>query len=379
MFLVPAFALLFASLSSAATVGLTRNEKSNVTSFEAEMEYIFNKYGAISNLHHSRTGEHLNIVNMDYVKKQKRANGKTHLRPNKAWSGLIEVGFPPQHALVTFDTGSSDLVLDKSVYDPKKSLTSKNLHKEFDFSYDSLHVYGDIYTDKIAIGGIGGVKARDVPLGHGKEDFDGDETGGTFGLSFSTAENRGLDVKEEPFMWAAKKQHLIQSSTYQFTLRPSDKATLNIGKVDLFELGGLITWSDKNTDKTFWRIDAELNGNKIPSGILDTGSNVITGPNDEVKDLLDKLDGINVETTGDGAYRGTYDCKNPPKMHFKVAGQTFKFHEEAMKFGFEGDTCIFTVMGSPGMQGWILGSPFFEVASVILNFDVRRMGFAKYR
>lgn len=328
--------------------------------------------------HFNKTGEHSNVVNLDFMNKQKRSNGRIHIRPNKYYSGQIEVGFPPQKANVMFDTGSPDLVLDRNSYNPKKSLTSKNLHKKFDFSYDSLHVYGHIYTDKVGIGGITGVKAWDVPIGYGKKDFDGDETGGTFGLAFSTAETRGLDVKQEPFMWAAKKQHLIQSSTYQFTMRPGKKASLNVGKVDLFELGGLITWSDKNTDKTYWRATVELDGHKIENAILDTGTNLITGPNDKVKELLDKIDGIDIKQHDDGSYGATYDCKKPPSLNFKVFGQTFKFHEEAMKYGFVGDTCIFAIKGSPGMEDWLLGTPFFQIASVILNFDVRRMGFAKY-
>jgi len=180
-------------------------------------------------------------------------------------------------------------------------------------------------------------------------------------------------------MVIAKKQHLIQSSTYQFTLRPNGGATLNVGKVDLFELGGLITWTDKNTDKTFWRISVELNGNKIQNAIADTGTNVIAGPIEEVKALLDKLDGISVEKSDDGSYQGYYSCKNPPNLSFKVAGQTFKFPEAAMNFGRDGDKCILSIFGTPGMQEWILGSPFFQIASVILNYDVGRMGFAKYK
>merc|ERR1711976_415638 len=305
-----------------------------------------------------------------------RAHGKTHLRKAKAWSGHIEVGFPPQKTTAVFDTGSADLVFDKSDYNPKKSLTSKNLHKTFDFDYYDRHVEGDLYSDRVA---IGGVKAWNVAVGHGKDDYNKDVCGATFGLSFSTTTRSFFDVEQKPFIWAAKKQHLIQSSTYQFTLRPNGGASLNVGKVDLFELGGLITWTDKNTDKTFWRISVELNGNKIHNAIADTGTNVIAGPNEEVKELLDKLDGISVEQSDDGSYQGYYSCKNPPHLSFKVAGQTFKFPEAAMNFGRDDDKCLLSIHGTPGMQDWILGSPFFEIASVILNYDLGRMGFAEYK
>lgn len=51
----------------------------------------------------------------------------------------------------------------------------------------------------------------------------------------------------------------------------------------------------------------------------------------------------------------------------------------ALKVEDKGDKCRLAIFSTPGMQEWILGSPFFETASVILNYDVRRMGFAKYR
>ena len=373
LLLLPFFALFFASLSSAARIDLFRHQKSNSTDLKPGLLSLVNKYAAISRRHFNRTGEHLNIVNFDYLNLQKRANAHSNLHSDRSWSGQIEVGFPPQKTLTLFDTGSSDLVLDKAAYNPKWSLSSKNLHKQFDFSYGSQHVAGDLYTDKVA---IGGVKASNVPIGHGNGDFNSGN-GGTFGLSFSNSENSAFDVQQLPFTWAAKKQHLIQSSTYQFTLRPNGKATLNVGKIDLFELGGLITWSDKNTDKTFWRTTVEFNGHKMENALLDTGTNVITGPNDQIKDILDQIDGMDVQVLEDGSYQGTYDCRHPPNLEFKVLGQTFKLPEEALNFGYAGDKCFSSIIGSPGMNEWLLGSPFFQVGSIIFNFDVRRMGIAK--
>ena len=58
---------------------------------------------------------------------------------------------PKKKALVIFDTGSSDFVIDKSSYNPKKSLPSNNLNEPFDFSYFNLRVYGDIYSDYVSI------------------------------------------------------------------------------------------------------------------------------------------------------------------------------------------------------------------------------------
>ena len=374
MLFLPTFALVLAGFSSAARIELSRDDKTQ-PSLEAELEHMHQKYYAISKIHHNRTGEHLNVLNMDFFNKQKRAHGKTHLRISKAWSGHMEVGFPPQKTTAVFDTGSADLVFDEPDYDPKKSLTSKNLHKTFDFDYYDHHVEGDLYSDRVA---IGGVEAWNVAVGRGKEDYTKDVTGAIFGLSFSTTTRSFFDVKEDPFIWAAKKQHLIQSSTFQFTLRPNGKASLNVGNVDFSDLRSRIHWSNKNTDKTFWRADVKLNGHPIKNGILDTGTTIILGPNEEVRRMLDKLDGIKVEQSDDGLYQGTYDCKNPPRMEFEVFGKKLVFPFAAMQWGYDGDTCTFAMEGSNVINDWILGTPFFEIGSFILNYDLRRMGVAQF-
>ena len=375
--LLPALALLVGvSFASASQITLSHTDTSNPDSFHAERRSLLNKYAGFAKRHFNSTGQHLDIVDLHYADKQKRASGKTPLRYNTYWTGSILVGSPPQAAPVVFDTGSSDLILDKSFYSPKNSLSANNLNTPFDFSYINLHVYGDIYSDHVA---IGDVKADNVPIGHGREDFDGDLAGGKFGLSFSTAENSGFDVKQDPFIWAAKKQNPIQSSSFQFTLRRSGKATLNVGDVDHSELAGPISWADENTDKTFWRTSVELNGNKIENAIVDSGTNVITGPNDQVKAVLDQLDGVWVEQSPDGTYQGRYSCQNPPNLHFTVAGQTFKLSSDAINFGYAGDECFLAMGGTLGLNDWILGSPFMELGSVIFNYDTRRMGFAKAR
>ncbi|WFD16438.1 cathepsin D [Malassezia arunalokei] len=210
----------------------------------------------MSLLHYNRTGQHLNVVDLDYANKQKRTSSRPSLDQDLSWSGTIHVGLPPQKkkALVIFDTGSSDFVIDKSSYNPKKSLPSNNLNEPFDFSYFNLRVYGDIYSDYVSIS-------------YGREDFDGDLAGGKFGLSFSTIQNSGFDVKQDPFVWAAEKQHLIQPSSFQFTFGHGGKASLNIGLFNSFKHSGLVSWADKNSDKTFWRTSVELNKNKIQNAI----------------------------------------------------------------------------------------------------------------
>ena len=78
MLFLPTFALVLAGFSSAVRIDLSRDAKGE-PSFEAELEHLHHKYYALSKLHHNKTGEHLNVLNLDLFNKQKRAHGKTCL------------------------------------------------------------------------------------------------------------------------------------------------------------------------------------------------------------------------------------------------------------------------------------------------------------
>eukprot|EP00389_Voromonas_pontica_P014991 GDKH01023326.1.p1 GENE.GDKH01023326.1~~GDKH01023326.1.p1 ORF type:complete len:51 (+),score=9.87 GDKH01023326.1:1-153(+) len=49
-----------------------------------------------------------------------------------------------------------------------------------------------------------------------------------------------------------------------------------------------------------------------------------------------------------------------------------------MQQGYDGDTCTFAMVGSNVINDWILGSPFFEIGSLILNYDPRPLGVAQF-
>ena len=91
-------------------------------------------------------------------------------------------------------------------------------------------------------------------------------------------------------------------------------ASPNVDLFNPFELTGPISWADKNSDKTFWRTFVELNKDKTQNAIVDSGTNFITGPNDQVKALMGKLEGVSVEQSPGGSYQGCYSCNNNPQQ-----------------------------------------------------------------
>ena len=65
-------------------------------------------------------------------------------------------------------------------------------------------------------------------------------------------------------------------------------------------------------------------------------------------------------------------------MEFEVFGKKLVFPTAAMQQAYDGDKCTLSIIGSKVINDWILGSPFFEIGSFILNYDVRRMGVAQF-
>ena len=74
--LLPTLALLVGvSFASASQITLSHTDKSNPDSFHAERRSLLNKYAGFAKRHFNATGQHLDIVDLHYADKQKRASG----------------------------------------------------------------------------------------------------------------------------------------------------------------------------------------------------------------------------------------------------------------------------------------------------------------
>ena len=169
----------------------------------------------------------------------------------------------------------------------------------------------------------------------------------------------------------------MDQNVFQFNLRDSDPSLI-IGKTDESEVDGGFGWIDVSSQDGYWVVDAELNG-KAVKGIVDSGTTVIIGNNDEVKEVLDKLDHVRVTKSERGEYQGTFRCDNPPRVSINIAGKEVGMSKEALTLATDGTNCQMSMLGMKGLNGWILGESFFQVASVVLDFDTPRIGIGKMK
>lgn len=297
-----------------------------------------------------------------------------HLGIVRAWTTIIEVGFPPRKVEVSVDTGSSDVIVDYDSYNPSKSLTSHNLHKDW-ASFGS----GRVYADEIK---LGDVKIKDVAVGHqrkGDDYYYGDHIHGLIGIMLPRT---SFGTDKPTIVKAAMEQHAFKRNVWQLTFRDDGDSSLNIGKIDKSEYEGDLGWVDIDKDQDEWRLELDINGYKA-FGLVDSGGTDRMGASvDRVKALFDRVHIRAVEVgPNDSHIEGWFDCDNLPDITFTVGGRQLKYPKRFMTEKRPGDDskCKFQVWGADDLTEWNFGDSIFRMASVVFDMDNRRVGFAPQR
>lgn len=383
-FLLTASALSALSLVSAQfSIPLHRDAKGgNVNGtalLDREAKRVAAKYAKHAEVHFKRTGEHLGVVN-DTTLNRRSDSGevKLELADLNALVGEIEVGTPGQKKKVMFDTGSPDLVIGGDAYKPQDSSTSKDQHKKFNENYLDPEAKGSLYSYEVR---VGGVKARNVVFGSTDFNFaavtDHENLVGLFGLSFPTFS--AFDThKPHTFVELVKEQNSDYDNIFQFLLKKNDDAHINIGKIDESQVDGETAWVDVDSSDYHWKADIQINGIES-SGIVDSGTRNIFGKNEDVKKVLDAIDGLEIKKSGSGDWQGWYNCDDPPEVNIMVAGKEVKMRQDAMFGGRNNGRCQMTIAGYQGVPEWVFGEPFLQTFSVIFDFDNERLGFGKLK
>lgn len=316
--------------------------------------------------------------------------------------GPIYIGTPGQYFKVIFDTGSSNLWVPSEQcsiinlacqlhnrYDSSLSSTYKANGTDFDIQYGSGALSGFLSSDSVS---VGGVTVTDQTFAEATQEpglaFVAGAFDGILGMGFTEISVMGIPTVFDTML----DQGVVDQPVFSFYLNHDMNG----------ELGGelVLGGSDPNhyegefhyvpvSRVGYWQLTAD--GIKVGGvqkdfcnpceTIVDTGTSLIAGPKEEVKEIMSDLGAFPIIA---GEY--IINCAKVPDMPlvtFTLNGVDFDLTGPELVIENVDETgarvCIVGILGLNlgTIEAWILGDPF--IARYYTEFDVgnKRMGFAK--
>nr|CAX72306.1 cathepsin D (lysosomal aspartyl protease) [Schistosoma japonicum]CAX72314.1 cathepsin D (lysosomal aspartyl protease) [Schistosoma japonicum] len=314
--------------------------------------------------------------------------------------GDITIGTPPQTFSVVFDTGSSNLWVPSKhcsyfdiacllhrKYDSSKSTTYVPNGTDFSIRYGTGSLSGFLSTDSLQLGSLGvkgqtfGEATKQPGLVFVMAKFDG-----ILGMAYPSLAVGGVT----PVFVNMIKQGVVDSPVFSFYLSRNITNVLGgelmIGGIDDKYYTGEINYVNL-TEKSYWLFKMDnltISDLSICTdgcqAIADTGTSMIAGPTDEVKQINQKLGATHLPG---GIYTVSCDViNNLPSIDFVINGKhmTLEPTDYIMKVSKLGsEICLtgFIGMDLPRKKLWILGDVFIGKFYTIFDMGKNRVGFAK--
>eukprot|EP00933_Yihiella_yeosuensis_P019642 TRINITY_DN15871_c1_g1_i1.p1 TRINITY_DN15871_c1_g1~~TRINITY_DN15871_c1_g1_i1.p1 ORF type:complete len:395 (-),score=91.07 TRINITY_DN15871_c1_g1_i1:299-1483(-) len=290
--------------------------------------------------------------------------------------GEVEVGTPPQKFQVLYDTGSANFWVPsvkcdncKSTgghYDATKSSTYAKQGDPFFMLYGSGMCRGVLSKDTVTMGGL---TIEDFSFGEvtteAAQNFNSKKFDGILGMGRPQS---ALGNVQQP-MDVLLKQGKVKENKFAFYLTSDGKdgSTLSLGGADssfytgdftYVPLFGDLDWSVKADDMKIGGASVIDCSSKPACGmIVDTGTDVVTGPPKTVQPLLDKIGKVEEDCS---------NVKSLPDVVFSMGGKDFPlgadFYVNRVKDESGKVTCVLGIqaMDVGGANVWILGAPFLR-------------------
>ncbi|KAH6695649.1 endothiapepsin [Plectosphaerella plurivora] len=306
----------------------------------------------------------------------------------------VQIGTPAQTLNLDFDTGSSDLwvfstetpssqVNGQTRYNPASSSTSTKVSgSTWSISYgDGSSSSGDVYTDKVTIGGLTVAKQAVEAAQKVSASFTSDPLDGLLGLAFSTI-NTVKPTKQKTFFDNAKAS--LNAPLFTADLKHAAPGKYNFGYIDTAAYKGSITYTDVDSSDGFWsftstgyQVGSAAFKSSAVSGIADTGTTLLLLPTAVVTAYYAQVSGSRYDST-QGGY--VFSCSATlPAFTFGVESARITIPGSYINFApanNAGTLCFGGIQRNTNIGFSIFGDVALKAAFVVFNGGDQTLGWA---
>ncbi|KAJ3876530.1 acid protease [Lentinula edodes] len=325
-----------------------------------------------------------------------RDESLTDENDDSEWAGMVRIGKPGQNFLVDFDTGSSDLWVPSSLctstacsskrkYNSSSSSTSQNETGTFSIQYgDGSTVSGSIYSDTVTVAGVKVQKQRFAAVTNLSSSFASDPVDGVLGLGFPSISI----LKADPVFVSAAQQNAITTKAFSFYLAKNN-SELYLGGTNPKLYNDPIEYHPVDKSNGFWQVknaSITVGGQDVLSDfdtIIDSGTTIMYGPPDMVKEIYSKVEGAEVFDSSEGFY--SFPCNKVPEISFSWGGEKFAISSENFNLGTtapNASTCAGALAAKDlglGNTTLLLGDSWMKNAYHVFSLEKTAVGFAKLK
>ena len=324
---------------------------------------------------------------------QSGAVSNTPEAQDEAYLSPVQIGTPAQTLNLDFDTGSSDLWVFSGQLSSKEA-SGHTLYKagsstsaaqqngdSWTIQYgDGSGAAGDVYADKVVIGGVTATsQAVEAATSISGEFIQDTANDGLVGLAFS--ELNTIKPKPATTFFDTVKGSLAQP-LFAAYLKHNAPGAYDFGATDPSKFTGTIGYTNVNTANGFWEFNAGAfsvggtSAGTLGDAIADTGTSIILASDEVIDAYYSQVDGAEESMELGGV---VFPCSATlPDFGVSIGGATRTVPGNFINYApAEGNMCFGGIQSNTGLPFTILGDTFLKSQYVVFNgASTPQIGFA---